>query len=176
MPSSTFRDRGGLGTTGIFSDAPRALTFTIPSHSSSLHQATFLPSTNQSTKFLASPVAFLSGLLWPQSFRHDSLPLPHQRAVTTNFSQSLLLLFYGESTLFSIRLNHQSRPVFKMLRRAPTTIQLTQADIEQYEANRQRKLWEQQQQQQHSLQSTQSSETSVQAPQKSKKDRVLGGR
>jgi hypothetical protein len=62
-----------------------------------------------------------------------------------------------------------------MLRRAPTTIQLTQADIEQYEANRQRKLWEQQQQQ-NSLQSTQSSEKSVQVPQKSKKDRILGGR
>lgn len=65
-----------------------------------------------------------------------------------------------------------------MLRRAPTTIQLTQADIEQYEANRQRKLWEQQQQQQqqNSSQSTQSSEKAKQMPQKSKKDRILGGR
>lgn len=64
-----------------------------------------------------------------------------------------------------------------MLRRAPTTIQLTQADIEQYEANRQRKLWEQQQQQ-NSSQSTQASEKdkAQQVPQKSKKDRVLGGR
>ncbi|KAF2626946.1 hypothetical protein BU25DRAFT_411467 [Macroventuria anomochaeta] len=61
-----------------------------------------------------------------------------------------------------------------MLRRAPTTIQLTQADIEQYEANRQRKLWEQQQA--SSSQSTQSSEKPQQIPQKSKKDRILGGR
>lgn len=61
-----------------------------------------------------------------------------------------------------------------MLRRAPTTIQLTQADIERYEANRQRKLWEQQQQ--NSSQSTQSSEKPQQVSQKSKKDRVLGGR
>ncbi|KAF9699374.1 hypothetical protein EKO04_002236 [Ascochyta lentis] len=69
-----------------------------------------------------------------------------------------------------------------MLRRAPTTIQLTQADIDQYEANRQRKLWEQQQQQQqqqeqqNSSQSTQSSDKVQQVPQKSKKDRILGGR
>lgn len=32
-----------------------------------------------------------------------------------------------------------------MLRRAPTTIQLTQADIDQYEANQQRKIFEQNQ-------------------------------
>lgn len=36
-----------------------------------------------------------------------------------------------------------------MLRRAPTTISLTAADLETYEANRQRKLWEKQQQQQN---------------------------
>jgi hypothetical protein len=61
-----------------------------------------------------------------------------------------------------------------MLRRAPTTIQLTQADIDQYEANRQRKLWEQQQQ--TSSQSTQSSEKAQPVAQKNKKDRILGGR
>ena len=61
-----------------------------------------------------------------------------------------------------------------MLRRPATTIQLTQADIEQYEANRQRKLWEQQQQ--NSSQSSQGSEKAQQAPQKSNKDRIMGGR
>lgn len=54
MPSSTFRDRGGLGATGIFSDAPRAFTFTIPSPLSSLHQATFPLSNSQRTRALAS--------------------------------------------------------------------------------------------------------------------------
>ena len=68
-----------------------------------------------------------------------------------------------------------------MLRRPATTIQLTQADIDQYEANRQRKLWEQQQKQQqqqqaNSSQSSQSSESAQQVPEKSKNDRVMGGR
>lgn len=71
-----------------------------------------------------------------------------------------------------------------MLRRAPTTITLTQADIEQYEANRQRKLQEKQQQQQQqqeeeqgaSIQSTNTSDQTVvdQPPVKSKKDRIMG--
>jgi hypothetical protein len=70
-----------------------------------------------------------------------------------------------------------SKPV-KMLRRPATTIQLTQADIEAYEANRQRRLWEMQQAQssQASAQSSQNSEKSQQIPQKSKNDRVMGGR
>jgi len=65
-----------------------------------------------------------------------------------------------------------------MLRRPATTIQLTQADIEAYEANRQRRLWEKQQAQssQASTQSSQNSEKSQQVPQKSKKDRVMGSR
>lgn len=65
-----------------------------------------------------------------------------------------------------------------MLRRPATTIQLTQADIEAYEANRQRRLWEKQQAQssQASTQSSHISEKSQQASQKSKKDRVMGGR
>lgn len=72
-----------------------------------------------------------------------------------------------------------------MLRRPATIIQLTQADIEQYEANRQRKLWEQQQAQaqtqaQDSSQTTDTSDkTKEQAPPansvKSKKDRIMGG-
>lgn len=68
-----------------------------------------------------------------------------------------------------------------MLRRPATTIQLTAADVEQYETNRQRKLWEQQQAQvQASSQSTVASDktkdqgtTSV--PMKSKKERIMGG-
>jgi hypothetical protein len=68
-----------------------------------------------------------------------------------------------------------------MLRRPATTIQLTQADIDQYEVNRQRKLWEQQQKQQqqqqaNSSQSSQGSEDVQEVHQKSKKDRVMGGR
>ncbi|KAF3046631.1 hypothetical protein E8E12_011328 [Didymella heteroderae] len=65
-----------------------------------------------------------------------------------------------------------------MLRRPATTIQLTQADIEAYEANRQRRLWEKQQAQssQASSQSSQNSEKSQQVSQKSKKDRIMGNR
>ena len=72
-----------------------------------------------------------------------------------------------------------------MLRRPATVIQLTQADIEEYEANRKRKLWEQQQAQaqsqtQSSSQSTDTSDkTKEQAPPTkavdSKKDRIMGG-
>ena len=72
-----------------------------------------------------------------------------------------------------------------MLRRQPTRIQLTQADIDAYEANRRRKLWERQQalsaqssqsaaQSAQSTQSSQDSEKDQQVPQKSKKDRILG--
>lgn len=70
-----------------------------------------------------------------------------------------------------------------MLRRPATTIQLTAADVEQYETNRQRKLYEQQQaqaQKQASSQTTETSENTKDRPQassaKSKKDRIMGGR
>ncbi|KAF2799125.1 hypothetical protein K505DRAFT_78402 [Melanomma pulvis-pyrius CBS 109.77] len=70
-----------------------------------------------------------------------------------------------------------------MLRRAPTTITLTSVDVEQYEANRQRKMWEQQQQ--ASSQSSDGSEKGNERDpndelkpfpqqQKSKKDRIMG--
>jgi hypothetical protein len=67
-----------------------------------------------------------------------------------------------------------------MLRRPATTIQLTVADVEQYEHNRQRKLWEQQQaQQQASSQSTIASENAKEqvhsVPMKSRKERIMGG-
>ncbi|KAF2468187.1 uncharacterized protein BDR25DRAFT_232635 [Lindgomyces ingoldianus] len=72
-----------------------------------------------------------------------------------------------------------------MLRRAPTTITLTAADVEQFEANRQRKLWEKQQaQQQVSSPSATSSQNvkekkskngvNLSANGKSKKDRIMG--
>jgi hypothetical protein len=68
----------------------------------------------------------------------------------------------------------------KMLRRAPTTITLTSTDVEQYESNRDRKIWEQQQQQQ-AASSTEGSEsgkhdelTQDPQPQKSRKDRIMG--
>jgi hypothetical protein len=69
-----------------------------------------------------------------------------------------------------------------MLRRPATTIQLTQDDINKYEDNRQRKLYEQQQahaQRQVSSQSTETSENNKEripaVPMKSKKDRIMGG-
>lgn len=65
-----------------------------------------------------------------------------------------------------------------MLRRAPTTITLTQADIEQYEANRQRKIWEQQQQAAAAQATISSSKAKEQSgpQQKTRKDRIMGGR
>ncbi|KAF2739282.1 hypothetical protein EJ04DRAFT_508984 [Polyplosphaeria fusca] len=71
-----------------------------------------------------------------------------------------------------------------MLRRAPTTISLTAADIERYEAQRKQRLWQQQQQQQQqqsSSQSTISSESGKKVTssdkkprEKSAKDRIMG--
>lgn len=71
-----------------------------------------------------------------------------------------------------------------MLRRTPTTITLTTADIEQYEANRQRKLWEAQQAQASSQSSTVDSDKGKEKDpndelkpfpkEKSKKDRIMG--
>jgi hypothetical protein len=63
-----------------------------------------------------------------------------------------------------------------MLRRAPTAITLTQADIEQWEANRQRKIHEAQQK----IEAAQSKNTSSNpkepssTKQKSKKNRIMG--
>ncbi|KAJ4989171.1 hypothetical protein SVAN01_05250 [Stagonosporopsis vannaccii] len=75
-----------------------------------------------------------------------------------------------------------------MLRREPTVIGLTQADIDQYDANRKHKLLERQQQQAKAAQSAQSAESTQSSqgsektqsaqpePQKSTQDRVMGGR
>ena len=65
-----------------------------------------------------------------------------------------------------------------MLRRKPTTIQLTQADVDQYEERRQRKLWEQQQaQHQQQAASSQSTDTSAKGNDQSAtmKSRIMGG-
>lgn len=64
-----------------------------------------------------------------------------------------------------------------MLRRAPTTITLTQADIEQWEISRQRKLHETQQKLEAEIAAIESSvgAKSKESWQKSAKDRIMGG-
>ncbi|KAJ4287920.1 hypothetical protein N0V90_011935 [Kalmusia sp. IMI 367209] len=71
-----------------------------------------------------------------------------------------------------------------MLRRPATTITLTSADIDLYEANRQRKIWEKQQHPggQGQAQSSNGSEkgkerdqTAMRPQQRSQKDRIMGG-
>jgi hypothetical protein len=63
-----------------------------------------------------------------------------------------------------------------MLRRPATTIQLTSADVEQYEINRKQKLWEQQEAQKQLSQSTDASDRIKEQAMttKSKKDRIMG--
>jgi hypothetical protein len=63
-----------------------------------------------------------------------------------------------------------------MLRRPATTIQLTSADVEQYEINRKQKLWEQQEAQKQLSQSTDASGRIKEQAMttKSKKDRIMG--
>ncbi|KAF9736227.1 hypothetical protein PMIN06_005897 [Paraphaeosphaeria minitans] len=72
-----------------------------------------------------------------------------------------------------------------MLRRPATTITLTSVDLDAYEANRQRKIWEKQQQQQAQAAHTSNgadmrSERNQQGPvrpqQRNQKDRIMGGR
>jgi hypothetical protein len=60
-----------------------------------------------------------------------------------------------------------------MLRRAPTTITLTQADIEQWEANRHRKI--QEAQEKRDAAAATDVAKSKEPKQKSKKDRIMGG-
>ena len=62
-----------------------------------------------------------------------------------------------------------------MLRRAPTTISLTQADIEQWEANRQRKIYEAQKQKLEAEVQSTADAKSKEPKQRSKKDRIMGG-
>ncbi|KAF2682508.1 hypothetical protein K458DRAFT_419921 [Lentithecium fluviatile CBS 122367] len=63
-----------------------------------------------------------------------------------------------------------------MLRRAPTTITLTSADLEIYEANRQRKNWEKQHQHQDPQSDTSAVKVQMRENNKpSQKDRILGG-
>ncbi|KAK1914868.1 hypothetical protein P3342_010859 [Pyrenophora teres f. teres] len=60
-----------------------------------------------------------------------------------------------------------------MLRRAPTTITLTQTDIEQWEQDRKRKVHEVQQKLEDEQRNAQSA-NDAKAKQKSKKDRIMG--
>jgi hypothetical protein len=64
-----------------------------------------------------------------------------------------------------------------MLRRPATTITLTAGDVEQFEKNRERKLWEQQQaEKQATAQAIEASKEPAQTvPMKSKKERIMGG-
>ncbi|KAF1944141.1 hypothetical protein EJ02DRAFT_341637 [Clathrospora elynae] len=64
-----------------------------------------------------------------------------------------------------------------MLRRAPTTITLTQADIEQWEANRQRKIYEAKQKLEAGQSPEDTTKLKVPAPpqRKSREDRIMGG-
>jgi hypothetical protein len=67
-----------------------------------------------------------------------------------------------------------------MLRRPATTITLTGSDVDQFDANRERQNWEQQQvKSQTSSQSTDASDKTKEQTQpiatKSKKDRIMGG-
>ncbi|CAE7202441.1 hypothetical protein CFE70_008440 [Pyrenophora teres f. teres 0-1] len=59
-----------------------------------------------------------------------------------------------------------------MLRRAPTTITLTQTDIEQWEQDRKRKVHEVQQKLEDEQRNAQSA-NDAKAKQKSKKDRIM---
>lgn len=69
-----------------------------------------------------------------------------------------------------------------MLRRPATTISLTSADLDAYEANRQRKIWEKQQQVQAAnasngagMRTERGQQGSVRPQQRSQKDRIMGG-
>jgi hypothetical protein len=71
-----------------------------------------------------------------------------------------------------------------MLRRPATTITLTSADLDAYEASRQRKIWEQQQQQQAqaaqassgaNMRAERGQQGSARPQQPSQKDRIMGG-
>jgi hypothetical protein len=101
--------------------------------------------------------------------RHHHIAIPTHQHQTSIFNSSFTSYHINPST------HHR-----KMLRRAPTTITLTSTDVEQYESNRARKLWEQQQQQQ-AASSTDGSENGKQDAleqssqrQKSRKDRIMG--
>ena len=139
-----------------------------------------LISKSEPSKVLASPRATLLSELF-----RNPIKLSSQHPTVINSTHcldqlpSILLAFVPsvDSRSFYATAAKAFETV-KMLRRPATTIQLTQADIEAYEANRQRRLWEKQQAQssQASTQSSQNSEKSQQVPQKSKKDRVMGSR
>lgn len=124
--------------------------------------------------------------IYIQIFSSDHLPhlspQPHRRRPP----RSLLLYTFPLSSDFRrihILPSYRFQPlIFNMLRRAPTTITITSADLEIYEANRQRKNYEkkvQQQQQQQQDSATQSDSSSEKEHEHenakpTQKDRILG--
>jgi hypothetical protein len=199
--SSTFRNGHVLARAGMFMRDPRAGAFTRSTpRSTSLSPARHCSSCKRQHE-LVSLLRRLRGLktLLPPRLPFD----PHLTArryhliTTTVYNNPTKSLFSQHSRSFWAPLNQfgpryisQRFPtnsnaivIVIMLRRPATTIQLTVADVEQYEANRQRKLWEQQQQQQTqqqaSSQSTIASENTndqtESVPMKSRKERIMGG-
>jgi hypothetical protein len=197
--SSTFRNGHVLARAGMFMRNPRAGAFTRSTpRSTSLSPARHCSSCKRHHE-LVSLLRRLRGL---KTLLPPRLPFaPHLTAgryhpiTTTVYNNPTKSLFSQHSRSFWAPLNQfgpryisqrfptNSNAIVIMLRRPATTIQLTVADVEQYEANRQRKLWEQQQQQQTqqqaSSQSTIASENTndqtESVPMKSRKERIMGG-
>jgi hypothetical protein len=110
-------------------------------------------------------------------FRNHSNSTVYQRS---NHQPQSLLCSSDNSNSSRIRRSLSWFIAIKMLRRPATQLSLTQADIDQFETNRQRKEWEQQQaQKQDPATSADASDKSKEQSQpnvaKSKKDRIMGG-
>jgi hypothetical protein len=183
--------------TGIFMRDPRAGPFTrsdTPQSTTFLSKALLIAQASTTACFVPSAVQKKPSLLPRLASVPRTTPQLHQSHHRNSVQQSdhitLLQQLYTPffwNLLDQIGLRKTLHPSLSnpnntviMLRRPATTIQLTVADVEQYEANRQRKLWEQQQtQQQDSSQSTVASENTkeqVQSnPMKSRKERIMGG-
>jgi hypothetical protein len=191
--SSTFRD--GHVLAGIFIRDPRAGPFTrsdTPQSTTFISEALLIAQASTATCFVV-PSTVLKKLFASTPSRlppshHTSATSPQQ--CTTIRSRHFLTVAHARffwnllDQVGSRKTPHLSpsnpNNTIIMLRRPATTIQLTVADVEQYEANRQRKLWEQQQtQQQDSSQSTIASENAQEQiqsnPLKSRKERIMGG-
>jgi hypothetical protein len=180
---------------GIFIRDPRAGPFTrsdTPQSTTFISEALLIAQASTATCFVV-PSTVLKKLFASTPIRlppshHTSATSPQQ--CTTIRSRHFLTVAHARffwnllDQVGSRKTPHLSpsnpNNTIIMLRRPATTIQLTVADVEQYEANRQRKLWEQQQtQQQDSSQSTIASENAQEQiqsnPLKSRKERIMGG-
>jgi hypothetical protein len=103
------------------------------------------------------------------------------------FLPTIQIPLFGLSDLFSSLLPFSFLDYFgvelplTMLRRAPTTITLTAADVQQYEENRERRILEARQQQaaaqayQEANKGKGANDSSKTSKEKSKKDRIMGG-